>query len=87
MELTDLNIDRYHDRIVDLYDESLSKEQLTKLVKLARENGNGLEFIDAISNHFVGMNVPMFGDSEKYKTKFRQKIEDSKKAFLHYIEV
>ena len=94
-ELYRHDLDYIHDGIIDLLDgvvEHVTDEQIGKLLTLCPEwdgivdtLGKG-EILDAISQHFVGMDVPTGIKGDDYFNKFYKAIQDKKEEILKFIE-
>lgn len=83
-----------HDGIIDLLDgivDDVTDEQIVKLLTLhttwdgvADTLGKG-EVLGAISQHFIGMDVPMYKDGDEYFNKFYKSLEDKKEEIIKFI--
>lgn len=85
----DFNI--LHDCIYDAFGLDLSKEQIDKLLILCPK-WDGItdtlgkqEVVDTIANHFIGMNFPIYGDTEEYKNHFYNSLERQKEIIEKFI--
>lgn len=88
------DLDYLHDGIIDLLDgvvENVTDEQIGKLLTLhptwdgvADTLGKG-EVLDAISQHFIGMDVPMNKDGQQYFDKFYNALKDKKEEIIKFI--
>lgn len=88
------DLDYLHDGIIDLLDgiiEDVTDEQIGRLLTLhptwdgiADTLGKG-EVLDAISQHFVGRDVPMNGDTKEYIDKFYNDLKDKKQEIINFI--
>ena len=85
------DLDRLHDRIVDVFDIDVTDNQINKIVSLFPD-WDGIvdtlgeeEIMDLICQHFIGMEVPMYGSSKEYKLAFREAVKNKKRRFESFI--
>lgn len=84
---------RLHDALLDVFEVNVTNSQIKKLLSLCPDWDGETDtcslddVINTITNHFVGMNVPMYGDSLTYKDGFWTAIKDKKTDFLNFINI
>ena len=83
----DVDYPRVHDKILDCFDISITKEHLVKLLKLC--DNNSLDYPDDIVSdiiyYFTNQRIPTYGDSEEYKNRFWKNVENKKEEFISFI--
>ena len=93
IELDEQDVNTLIDTINNVFNVEVTEPQLEKLLTLCPDwdgivdtLGRG-DVIDSICQHFIGMDVPMYGSPQEYKDTFYDQIERSKKHFLEFIGI
>lgn len=94
VKLDENDLARLHDALFGVFGVNVTNAQIKKLLTSLCPQWDGEtdtcgidDTLDNICQHFVGMNVPMYGDSQKYKDNFWQAIKDKKTDFLNFINI